>query len=283
MATKWFASVQHHRKVMTDWIHADRLNAMAVTLHSHLFPSSPEPRLFTDADPLPFGWHRLLFQPRTIESKLSSDGYEPEFAPPGFNRRVWAGATLRRHIDNPLRAGQHVRETTTVSHMKQRQDVVFVVLNKVIENQDGLAVEDQRTLAYFNSNRLKLGPSASSTRNVFDARHTVMPSSTLLFRYSALTFNSHKIHYDLAYARDVEGYPDLVVHGPLTSTLLLDWYASRVPSAVVRSWSYRALHPLFCNQPLHLHCQQVQDDAVRLYVTNDEGVLCMDGLAALYY
>ena len=116
-----------------------------------------------------------------------------------------------------------------------------------------------------------------------DAQWTrrVVPDDVLLFRYSALTFNGHRIHYDRRYATEVEGYPGLVVHGPLIATLLLDLLRRELPQARVVRFAFRALRPLFDNAPFRVCGQSLDAGTVRLWAATEDGLLAMDATATL--
>jgi 3-methylfumaryl-CoA hydratase len=108
----------------------------------------------------------------------------------------------------------------------------------------------------------------------------IVPDEVLLFRYSALTFNGHRIHYDRRYVTEVEGYPGLVVHGPLIATLLMDLLRRQAPDAAVASFRFKAVRPAFDGHPLRLHGQRL-GDSVKLWAQDHEGALTMDALATL--
>ena len=110
----------------------------------------------------------------------------------------------------------------------------------------------------------------------------IVPDDVLLFRYSALTFNGHRIHYDRRYVTEVEGYPGLVVHGPLVATLLMDLLGQEVPHSRVRQFTFRAMRPLFDLQAFSVHAQPAPDGrSVRLWARDFEGCLAMDATATL--
>ncbi|HRI17855.1 MAG TPA: MaoC/PaaZ C-terminal domain-containing protein, partial [Burkholderiaceae bacterium] len=123
-------------------------------------------------------------------------------------------------------------------------------------------------------------PAARAAPENAQWQRSIVPDEVLLFRYSALTFNGHRIHYDRRHATDVEGYPGLVVHGPLIATLLLDLLRRHLPTAEVAAFEFKAVRPTFDGQRLHL-CGRTDGDAVALWAQDHEGRLAMQAQARL--
>jgi 3-methylfumaryl-CoA hydratase len=218
-----------------------------------------------EADPragaeMPEGWHGLFFLPNTTAADLGPDG-----APTGtgvipampFPRRMAAGYRFRFH--QPIHVGDKLRRETELVDVTIKDGSTgrlgFVTVCSRIYGPNGLCMEEDRDTAY----REAIAPGASSKAPVRDAppeglpwSRTEHPDPKVLFRYSALTFNTHRIHYDADWARDVEGYPALVVHGPLTCTYLLHFVKDNMSGRRLKSFAIRARAPLFCDQPLQL-------------------------------
>jgi len=304
---QWKLQMQSVVQHMEDEISSSPLNDLSVTL-------GRDDPLYKRGDRVPPSWHLLYFHSLIHESNLAGDGYEKEFSPPSpFNHRMWAGSSLNFSpsqpssstsfstydtaqsvkASNPLRVGDCVRQKTTVDKVLlkkgNRGETVFVTILKEISNQYGLSLIETRTLAY-----MKQKPDLSVQRNAetFETadRSTklryfwrrIEPTPVLLFRYSALTFNAHRIHYDHRYATEVEGYPGLLVHGPLTSCLLLDLLRRELPQETVSSFSYRALSPLFVNQPFTIHgLLSLDGKSCELWATDTSGKAAMTGVAKL--
>jgi len=213
-------------------------NRMAATLD--------KPTAFAEGDGLPLAWHWLFFHDTVPASKLGVDGHPrlgvtmPQVPLP---RRMWAGGRLRFLEPLPLGATAHkVSRIASITPKTGRSgDLFFVSVDSEIVVEGRTALEEQQTVVYRElvGSGTDTPPTAPKDADFSDAREV---DSTTLFRYSALTFNGHRIHYDVDYARQVEGYDNLVVHGPLIATLLLD--SATGSGYDVETFSYRAKSPL---------------------------------------
>ena len=239
---------------------------------------------YTSLEPgaeLPLGIHWCLAPPAITGVGLGADGHPAKggFLPPvPLARRMWASSRVRFH--KSPRVGTPIKRTSTVADVVLKQSeasgpLVFVhVDHKFSQDQDTL-IEDRQTIVYRQSSAFK---QASPQRAVDSARSLeVRPDSTLLFRYSALTFNAHRIHYDHNYTTGEEGYPGLVVHGPLMATLLMNLAQASRPNDPLREFSFRGAAPAFVDQALHLVTND--DSAESLEVRNHEGALIMSATA----
>lgn len=231
-------------------------------------------------DGLPPLWHWLYFLPIHRRLELGPDGHPQRggFLPPvPLPRRMWAGGRLEfRHR---LRVGENIARTSQIADVRFKEGrsgpLVFVLVRHEISNEQGVALTEEHDIVY-------RGPSAQSasaapTPAPADAawERTVRPDDVLLFRYSALTFNGHRIHYDRRYATEVEGYPGLVVHGPLMATLL----AGMVEGPIER-FEFRAVSPLFDTVPFRI-CGKPEEDGktIRLWARDEAGVMAMTATA----
>lgn len=196
-------------------------------------------------------------------SELGTDGHVKlgGFMPPvGLPRRMWAGSNLQFH--SPILAGQKLSRTTTIESITEKTGgsgrLCFVILRHEVSADGNLATTDRHTIVYREATSAPEGSTAAPARADSPAPEgwgwvrSVRPNEVTLFRYSALTFNSHRIHYDHPYVTGVEGYPGLVTHGPLTATLLLDAFMKNHPEATVATYDFRAKSPLFANEQIHL-------------------------------
>jgi 3-methylfumaryl-CoA hydratase len=213
---------------------------------------------FGDGSALPPLWHWLHFLPLSPLAEAGPDGHPARggFLPPvPLPRRMWAGSRLVFH--RPLRLGEaahRVSTVTSVSHKSGRSgDLVFVTVQHEISDAAGLAIAEEHDIVYRDAPGAgaPVPPPVPEPEPAAWSR-AVLPDPVLLFRYSALTFNSHRIHYDLDYVRDVEGYPGLVVHGPLIATLLLDALDRAHPGRRVSAFAFRALAPVYHIEPFAL-------------------------------
>ncbi|KAG1465338.1 hypothetical protein G6F46_003751 [Rhizopus delemar] len=283
-AQYWETETKKIKITTHDKITGSRLDLLANTL-----PSKP----FLDLKaPLAPAWHHVYFPPRTQEDDLAEDGYEREFFPPKpFSQRMWAGASFRWSKTNPLMVGDQVTMETYLDRVEVGEgrlgESVKVWLNKEIFNQTGWSMLEQRCLVYHQQ---QIKPSIIQkgirVNRKPDFSMSLVPSSILLFRYSALTFNSHKIHFDHQYATQIEKHPACLVHGPLSGTLLLELLGKElIKEEHIGSFEYKCLAPLYVNHQINLCGRKLQNrkgnDGYELWITNEKGYLAVKGLAML--
>jgi len=206
-------------------------------------------------DPLPALWHWYGFPPTARMDQLGADGHAKlgGFLPPiRLNRRMWAGGALE--FLAPLKVGERLTRETRIVNVLEKTgaagEMVFVTLDHEISGAEGLAVRERQDIVYLDIPDTYRAPKAIAPP-VADVTTAVNVTAPLLFRYSAITFNAHRIHYDLPYAQQVEQYPDLVVHGPLQANLLLDM-ASRERGCAPSMFSFRGVHPVFASDNVTL-------------------------------
>ncbi len=269
---------------VTDWIGKTEIRTDAVTvgpvaaLSATLDRDDPSP---LPGDPLPLLWHWLYFLDRHRASELGLDGHPRRgglLPPIDLPRRMWAGSRFEFH--HPLCIGDQMTRETRVIDIKEKMGrsgpLVFVVVRHEISNANGMAITEEHDIVYRDH-----GPGAPAQPAATDAawERTIQPDDVLLFRYSALTFNGHRIHYDRRYATEVEGYPGLVVHGPLIATLLMDLLRRNQPANVAK-FSFRAVSPLFDTSPFVV-CGKPQEKTVQLWAKDAAGNLAMTAEALL--
>jgi 3-methylfumaryl-CoA hydratase len=275
----WVGRTETH----TDELTAAPLRGLAATLGRH----DPAPVPGTELPPL---WHWLYFLPQHDAAEIGPDGHARRggFLPPvPLPRRMWAGGRLVWERGNSLVVGdtaKRVSRIASVSHKAGRSgDLVFVTVVHELHNARGLALTEEHDIVY----RAAPPPGASAPEPVPAEssaawQRELTPDEVLLFRYSALTFNGHRIHYDRPYVTAVEGYPGLVVHGPLIATLLLDLLRREAPHAFVRRFEFKAVRPSFDGVPLSLKGQpQADGKTVRLWAHSPEGWLAMQASAEI--
>lgn len=271
-------------ETLTDSITAAPVSGLSATLDRD--DAAPVPG--TALAPL---WHWLYFLPQVRHSGLGPDGHPARggFLPPvPLPRRMWAGGRLRWEENNPLVVGdavQRVSRIESVTHKSGRTgDLVFVLVKHEISNARGLALTEEHDIVYRAAPQPGdpvPPPTAADTGAPW--QRTITPDDVLLFRYSALTFNGHRIHYDRQYVTQVEGYPGLIVHGPLIATLLVDLVRRHVPDARLKSFQFKAVRPTFDLHPFGLNGAPAADGkTVRLWGNDHEGFLTMQGSAALF-
>ncbi len=204
-------------------------------------------------DELPPLGHWLLFPPDTRQSGLGQDGH-PAREDTDFPRRMWAGSRVRFHA--PIGLGSDVvRETEEISSTEKigkSGRMRFVTLLHRLRVEGSTRVEEEQDIVYREAGSNAAPPMPEAAAVLPDIARQVTIDPVRLFRFSALTFNAHRIHYDRPYTTQVEGYPGLVVHGPYIATLLMDHFLRTRPKSDVSSFSFRAQRPIFAEEPFTL-------------------------------
>ena len=259
----------------------------AARLAATLGRDDPPPR---SGDPLPAGWHWIYFLEATPRAELGPDGHARRggFLPPvTLPRRMWAGGRIA--FPRPLRIGEAVRRESEILSITPKQGragrLVFVTVRHVISGEDGPAIDEEHDIVYREAPRPggpPPGTAPPARPPVADPpwRRLVEPDAALLFRFSALIFNAHRIHYDRGYVTGEEGYPGLLVHGPLTAILLLDLLRDECPGQPLARFDYQALAPLFDTAPFTLAGAPAGDTAT-LWAEGPDGTMAMRGTATL--
>lgn len=277
--TQWIG----RSETATDVVTATPYAALSATLDR-------EPVHPTTGTPLPALWHWLYFLPLVKRSEVSDDGHAKRggFLPPvPLPRRMWAGSQL--DFVEPIRIGDEVTRTSTIDDITRKSgrsgELVFVKVRHEIRRgrETSVALREFHDIVYREAARagdLPAPATAAPAQATWKRKWT--PDDVLLFRYSALTFNGHRIHYDRRYVTEVEGYPGLIVHGPLLATLLLDLLRWELPDALVTRYEFKAMRPVF---DLHAFtvCGEPQGDGktVRLWVQDFENALAMSATATI--
>jgi 3-methylfumaryl-CoA hydratase len=265
------------RQTTTDVLHPGPANLLRLAFAR----SEPELRA---GDPLPPAWLALYFLPQYRPDELRPDG-SPQDAgvvpSMPFPRRMFAGERVRLH--RPLRLGDAVRRETELADISVKHGgtgtLVFATVVNRVFGPEGLALEDERRTVF--REEVKRGEGNQAPRREpaptdVPWRTGVTPDPVLLFRFSALTFNSHRIHYDFRWATQTEGYPGLVVHGPLTTVLLIDFARDCNPGRALRSYTTQARAPLFDTAPFELRGRPTADGrGGELWAVTPEGTVAM--------
>lgn len=236
--------------------------------------------------PLPLLWHWVYFNPVVETAGLGPDGHPKRESPllADFPRRMWVGGEVR--AEGPLRADTaSVRRTRLLGHSRKQGstgELLVVTLEHTVEQDERIIITERQDVIYRQAGGVTppAGPAVELPPTP-GWRQIVWPSTTLLFRFSAVTFNGHRIHYDQDYATRGEHYPDLVVHGPLTAMLLAQ-SASRHLGKPLQSFAYRASSPLFVDQPLCVDgvvAASPHGETVTMTATRVDGVVGMTATA----
>ncbi len=255
------------------------VEAMAATLDLERSPQTGEA--------LPPGWQWLFFNPVVRRNVLSIDGHPRRggFLPPiELPRRMWAGSRIRYLADLPV-DGQATRSSRILkieNKAGKSGSLSFLTVQHTISCDGTACISEEQDIVY----REATPPGAAAARapkrydGVPQWSRSFEPDTTLLFRFSALTFNGHRIHYDQAYARDEEGYPDLVVHGPLTATLLQQLALEHGGGRPLARFDFRGATPLFVGRAFRLEGRQAEDGTLEVWARGPDGELAMSATAA---
>ena len=271
------------------WIGKTHVDDDDISLrHARLMAATvdyPEPSRIREGNALPPLWHWIYFQEGLPPGELGRDGHPARggFLPPvPLPNRMWAGGRVT--FLKPVPIGSRIRKVSSilkVDHKVGRSgDLVFVtVLHELKSLADELLIREEHDIVYKSAT----GPAAPQA-NVAEAitalfSKTFTPTSTTLFRYSALTFNGHRIHYDLDYCRNIEGYSNLVIHGPLNATMLAG-FAEEASGRTVREFNYRGLSPALLGETITFSAS-IDGDRVQLAATLGSGARSMEAEALL--
>ncbi|KAJ1307801.1 hypothetical protein OPQ81_001884 [Rhizoctonia solani] len=297
---EWISKIMSKTRVQDDVIDPHKLQLLDLTLPAFNGKNKPSPQPELNTLIIP-GTELIFFPPLVPTEELFHDGTDPSYsAPSPFFRRMWAGGEFAFDPHNQLRVGQKLRCETTVEDVQlkgwekaretgtlDKDTMIFVKQRREVSNEHGFAVVERRTHVY----RPELAglPSSETTEQKKITHHsdqlppdeqfTFTPSAHTLFRFSALTFNSHRIHLDPIYSSQQEGYEDRLVHGPMTALLLLRFVHFKMPSDKhIAAFKYRATHPLVVDRPLTLNLAWTSERrAAEVWATNQDGIVGMRG------
>ncbi|KAJ7132311.1 hypothetical protein C8R44DRAFT_773731 [Mycena epipterygia] len=286
----WIASPK--QLVLRDTFSVERLSDLYITLPTRDGSRSPyhAPKL---SAPLGYGPHLAFFHPRNPERDLRPDGTDADFCPPTpFTRRMWAGGRMSWDAQNPLLVGESAVSTSTVESVakkgfddEKRSPMVFVKqkIEVTMVGKSRPSVVEEREHVYL-ADSVAVNTVPRDVKDIPPTQHfsfAFTPTLTTLFRFSALTFNGHHIHLDKDYAQLKEGYPERLVHGPLTALMLLETTMLQKPTARIAHFQYRARNPIIVNRPLTIAGFWNDEHNVTVWCVNDEGVVGMTGTIEL--
>jgi 3-methylfumaryl-CoA hydratase len=250
-------------------------------LRATLFLEIGEPKV-GDAAPITVHW--CLGQPVVAMSELGPDGHPARggFLPPvPLPRRMWAGGELE-FVDT-LRVGDEVTRTSRIADVTLKTGstgtLCFVAVDHLIATSRGAAIRERQDIVYRNVSPAASGSMKSVSPPAAQHRETHMADTVLLFRYSALTFNGHRIHYDRDYVTRVEGYPGLIFHGPMQAALMVEFAAKLRGGRVPKKFSYRGVQPLFEGSEFSVNAN-ITDAGMELWTANSERQPTMKATAA---
>jgi 3-methylfumaryl-CoA hydratase len=272
----WIGRTQSAQDVMS----TGSAQALAATLD--------QSTVLADGDALPPLWHWIYFWAVSPQSALGEDGHPQRggFLPPvPLPRRMWAGGRLRFEHAIPL--GSAAQRDSRIEDVKIKSgatgQLAFVTVSHQLSIAGQVAVVEEHDIVYRDhpqSNAPATQPKLAPTDAVWS--RTITPDPVLLFRYSALTFNGHRIHYDRNYVTEVEGYPGLIVHAPLIATLLMELVRAHYPQEQIQSFDFRAVSPLFDTASFSVHARPEQDGkTIQCWAANPYGELAMQAVVIL--
>lgn len=232
-------------------------------------------------------WHWMLFQDWQRPDGIGPDGHPKRggFLPPVHHlpRRMWAGGRLS-FFGPGIRADETVTRVSTIKAISQKSggsgELVFVTVGHSISGPRGPVLEEEHDIVYRGAEGAAVKPAKAAAVDTREVVANTLPDALFLFRYSALTGNGHRIHYDMPYVTGVEGYPGLIVHGPLQATLLAAHAMAQAPGRPLARFSFRGMRPAFAGNALTLHAV-LEGDVARLETRDDKGATCMQAEAVL--
>ncbi|KAG6832143.1 hypothetical protein H0H87_002455 [Tephrocybe sp. NHM501043] len=291
---KWISAPREIN--LTDTFHLERLSDLYITLPTRDGTRQPylPPK---EASPLGYAHHIAFFHTRTPEAELREDGTEGDFSPPApFTRRMWAGGKMVWDPELPLMIGQRAEAAWGVDSVQKKgfgvpgkSPMVFVNqrIDVTMQGNTRPSLVEERSHVYVSEAEASSGAAPKRTpREVKDVptssdfSFTYKPSLATLFRYSALMFNAHSVHLDLAYTQK-EGYPERLVHGPLTATMLLETAIFHNPGLQISSFEYRARNPIVVNRVSTIHGAWNGNTSIKLWCVDEDGVVGMTGVIQL--
>jgi 3-methylfumaryl-CoA hydratase len=241
----------------------------------------PDPK---PGDPLPPLWHWLYFLETAPLSKVGPDGHAErgDFLPPvPLPRRMWAGSRFA-FTGPPLRVGQTIHRSSRIKSVEPKTGttgaMVFVTVEHTVSGPDGVSFVEDHDIVYreaAKAGETQRDPKPAPTDAIWSKK--IMADPVLLFRFSALTFNGHRIHYDQPYVTGTEGYPGLIVHGPLMGMVQIELARRANPDRIPRSFEFRALAPVYAGAAFSVHARHEGDGAVATWIADRNGGLAQQG------
>jgi hydroxyacyl-ACP dehydratase HTD2-like protein with hotdog domain len=239
--------------------------------------------LFKIGHPIPIGYSLAYGNPLSNEFELGLDGYDNYHAPvlnkiEFFKRRMWVGGSFNFNKENPLKFGDILNFTETVDRVQflTKNGLIFANYKREFGNEKGKSIVEKRSLCYL-TNTFENAEKETDFKNFLDPEisTTVIPTIITNFRMSAITFNSHQIHYNPNYAKSTENYPDIVVEAPLLISLALQFWMNHNPNKMISSFKYKIISPSFINKPITINYSKSNNN-IRLWMKNDNSNVCFD-------
>ena len=225
--------------------------------------------------------HWIYFTPMERQSDIADDGHAKKgsFLPPvDLPKRMWAGGKIQ--FKKPLKTGIPADKKSTIVKIEEKEGtsgkLCFVTVRHQISASGAVAVDEEQQIVYREASEEGAHPIRTKPMDIdFDWKKSRVLTSAELFRYSALTFNGHKIHYDFPYTTDQEGYPNLIVHGPLLLTLLLNAFKSKSDGKVIEEVDYKSVGPIYLGEELTITSKDVDNTKVEMRVLGPDNKIAM--------
>ncbi len=266
------------KEEIKDRIYTTPIKALALTLNY-------KDLKIAEGDLLPEIWYWLYFLPMVAMTDVGVDGHPKRggFLPPiSLERRMWASSRFKFHQN--LIIGEEIRKTSEILKISEKEGkagrMVFVTVKHLIQSARGVAVEEEQDIVYLPMPKSFVQPEPNPIPVDLQWKEQYPIDPVLLFRFSALTFNGHKIHYDWRYTTEVEKYPGLVVHGPLQALLLFESAKKNNPVKKPVSYSFRAVRPIFEFDKLTVCGRSNPDGSHDLFTANTDGNIGMQATIA---
>lgn len=271
----------NNKKNLTDWV--GKSEQRIETIHQQALDGFSA--LMDDTVPatsfLPAGGHWMYFLPTDQQANLAQDGhsYKGSFLPPvELPRRMWAGGRIK--FLRPIKAGDTIEKTSTIQSVSEKEGrsgkLVFVTVEHKLKKSGDSYIQEEHDIVYREAAQEgDITPEPKSAPVDCDWEQTIIPDPVMLFRYSALTYNGHRIHYDRDYVTSVEGYPGLIVHGPLIGTLLMKLAIDNMKGKSLKNFEFRNSSPVFDTAPFRICGRQIDDDNCEVWATGPHGELAV--------
>ena len=261
----WIGNTESKQDIISDIM----VRRMAATL------GVPSPKV---GEPLPALWHWMFFQPELNAEELGRDGH-PQlggFMPPALGRnRMWAGGSFE--FTQPLIIGEMATCESSIENVVEKQgstgSLVFVTVRHDYSQQGQHKFTERQTIVYREPSPAKTESEQPKNGDSSEWSCSITPDSTMLFRYSAVTFNGHRIHYDYPYATEVEGYDNLVIHGPMMATLALHSFINAHKDKTITAFKYRGVRPVTLGNEICIEGKLVDKHTAEVWVTNSQGMI----------
>lgn len=255
--------------LLTDFLSRTHAQQLKASLYSYFNVQRPLSNV------LPYGYHLIYFNPKNGEESLSKDGYDAHQQPDddSFRRRLWASGEI--NFIRPVKFNNPGFCVETIDRLRKVGENQIASINREVIIDGDVSIEEKRTLIYTPS---VYDPELPVKRinDIPDYSHYLQPTVLLLFRYSGLTFNSHKIHYNKEYALS-EGYPDILVQGPLTVTLILEWISTLFDDITIKSFKYKNHSPIFANDGIRLNLLIKDETEWQVWIEGKDKTLHLSG------